>query len=605
MIPRFTEFYVPVLRLLSDVSQRDINVIIEDVANMVGLSETDKAIKTNGGTQPRYRSNISWALTDLSQGGFIERKARGVYVITMEGLELLENIPVHPDREWLSAKSNKFKDFLSRQGSRKNKKNSSKLAQEDEQTSIFESSKEEDGWNEMKSNEESDKVTLAELYQTRDILKRANLSIDEVEDKIKRLEQGIYIKGFISDLNSVFNKFVSLTGTKESIIVEYSDQDRITIRIGNVKKVYGINEHKEPEKVNRAEAKIGLSHPSSELFNNQEEDFKIKRRGKKKEDKSEKYKKHSSRGVWLKPYSDRLFAIYGDTEPHTKLFQSYGGKEIKNGTDDQCWIFLNGKRAAIQKDLKEFIIAERAIDSFSMEINNTESIKKKVKSIKSNDASQGTNDDLLSSCITKLDNLKSFTFLGISGPHKAVLLLALFYLVRTKAITSNEIEFTENLENVYNSYWLKLFGSEPTLGASYPFVHLGKDLILTHTLIKSIHNYDKTWNRQEIRRYIKISSIDKKLFASLSNKEMNSKLRDFIIDRYCASSFNDGNSRSQKQIFCNHKDGFKDFMLSPSSHLDRTISQSSLSTYLGILNNDYFEEKVGLFHPMSDILEIK
>lgn len=89
MVPRFTDFYIPVLHVMSDIEPIEINDLIDKVAYHVNLSESDKKETTGGGSQLRYRSNICWAVTDLTQGAFIERVKRGNYVITLKGLELL------------------------------------------------------------------------------------------------------------------------------------------------------------------------------------------------------------------------------------------------------------------------------------------------------------------------------------------------------------------------------------------------------------------------------------------------------------------------------------------------------------------------------------
>lgn len=614
MVPKFTEFYIPVLQLLSDVELRDINTIVKEVANNVGLTESDKSETTKGGSQPRYRSNITWALTDLSQGGFIERKARGVYEITLDGLELLEDIPVHPDRDWLAAKSIKFKDFLNRQGSRKAKNKLSEQPEEKHATSESNSGC-DNGYdnNAIFGNQknESDNVTLAELYQTRDILTRANLSVAEVEVKIKRLEKEIEIDKFISDLEKVWKRFSSIIDSgSEGITVDFQ-QDEIAIKIGNLKKTYSINNtapnatvcspRSKSRGCNREITKIQPSPVEQEIPKDSEQKTKTLP-SKKQESKTDKY---SSRGVWFKQLTDKCFAIYGDTEPFSELFESYGGKKEYNPMDGQYWIFMHGKRTGLENELREFIISDCDVKSEENKRSGSFGKEFSIKTRNTNNvAAHDSNEYLLTKYLSKLDNLKSFSFLGITGPHKGILLLSIFYLIKTKVIAKNEIDFSESLEKVYNSYWEKIYGSAPTLGASYPFVHLGKDSLLTHTFLRPLHNYDKTWNRHEINKYIKKSVIDNSLFALLKDKECNKKLSDFIINRYYSSSSDSDIKTDPQNPSYNHRADFKKFLNNPDNNFGKSLSSSSLGVYLGILSNDYFEVKIGMFHPLRDIFYI-
>ena len=64
MIPRFTEFYIPVLKVLKTYGGQEINELTEIVANSIDLSLGDRKIMNKSGNRERYRSNIHWAVTD-------------------------------------------------------------------------------------------------------------------------------------------------------------------------------------------------------------------------------------------------------------------------------------------------------------------------------------------------------------------------------------------------------------------------------------------------------------------------------------------------------------------------------------------------------------
>lgn len=105
------DFYIPVLKILEDLKPHEINALIEETANWCHLSPEERSEKTRKGTQHKYESNIGWAITDLCQGGFIDRTERGVYTMAFDGLLMLEDNPQNPDRDYLEARSKKFRDF--------------------------------------------------------------------------------------------------------------------------------------------------------------------------------------------------------------------------------------------------------------------------------------------------------------------------------------------------------------------------------------------------------------------------------------------------------------------------------------------------------------
>lgn len=121
---RHIDFYIPVLNVLEDLKPHEVNALIEETADWCHLSSEDKAEMTRRGTQHKYESNIGWAITDLCQGGFIDRTERGVYTMAFDGLLMLEDNPKNPDRDYLEARSKKFRDFRYRRRKCANSDNS-------------------------------------------------------------------------------------------------------------------------------------------------------------------------------------------------------------------------------------------------------------------------------------------------------------------------------------------------------------------------------------------------------------------------------------------------------------------------------------------------
>ena len=180
MVPRFTEFYLPVLHVLSDVEKKEVNALIDAVADYVGLTDEDRKITTRSGNQPRYRSNIQWAITDLAQAGYIERPNRAHYVINIDGLAMLEDNPDKPDREYLAARSEKFKEFIDKKGTRPRRPNDTadQLPLDLEESAP--------GYN---FDDDKIEISLKELYSSMRTLRKAKISTSEVEAKASELEE--------------------------------------------------------------------------------------------------------------------------------------------------------------------------------------------------------------------------------------------------------------------------------------------------------------------------------------------------------------------------------------------------------------------------------
>lgn len=203
MIPRFTEFYVPVLKVLEDTNEHEINKLIEEVADYCKISEADRQEMTRSGSYPRYHSNIQWAITDLYQGAFINRTSRGVYKINFDGLLLLEENPEHPTREYLVQKSAKFLDFITR------KREKTVLLMPDEGLFAYHDNDEEEEHTEAEDTK-SDMDLLEEYKKHREEAKRLNLNTSEIDARIKEIEEKVYlnrikplVENIIADLSYV------------------------------------------------------------------------------------------------------------------------------------------------------------------------------------------------------------------------------------------------------------------------------------------------------------------------------------------------------------------------------------------------------------------
>lgn len=89
-IPGFQTFMLPLLRLYTDRKNHSNQETIEELAEQFNLTDEEKRTLLPSGNQPIFANRIGWARTYLKKAGLIDTASRGSYVITEQGIELLE-----------------------------------------------------------------------------------------------------------------------------------------------------------------------------------------------------------------------------------------------------------------------------------------------------------------------------------------------------------------------------------------------------------------------------------------------------------------------------------------------------------------------------------
>lgn len=608
MVPHFFEFYIPVLNVLSTVEEKNINNIVDESSNLVGLSAEDKEITTKKNGQRQYRINISWAISDLYQAGFIDRVSRGTYVITIEGLEFLENHPENPTRATLVAKSEKFRDFINKTRAPKSKDETSgpisSRISKPSKTNKTEVASYDPASSNTKSNIIPDvetSVLLQELYQTLSILRKANLSTHEIEQKIKELETesiSHYIAPKVSELLDVFYDRIGHSGT---ITIQYKYQDSMSISLDDL--TYTVKIQEDTPAVDVLENNNISSTPKIQKTNkadiNPKEEKSTTSRGNSIGTVIHNPSSYSG-GVWIKPQTDLTFAVYGETAQFKDLFKSYGGcfKQITSGKG--YWVFMNNRREGLERDLKDYLIEPQS-DISDAKRSANDSLKNRMNNNGSNDQ----DEPILEKYKNQLRSLKSFDFLGVSGPHKAILLLAIFELIYKNILNENKIYYTTELEDLYNKKWREFEGTAPTLGIAYPYAHLGREPFIKHILIRQIKDYNDIWNKQKIRQYIWYSQIDSALFNLLKKKKYHAELSALLISECTNKSVvNTSVSYQITKDKINHRSRFQDYMLSKRKSNGDYYQSSSVNIYLGALSSQFVNDIVSSILPSGDIFDI-
>lgn len=144
----------------------------------------------------------------------------------------------------------------------------------------------------------------------------------------------------------------------------------------------------------------------------------------------------------------------------------------------------------------------------------------------------------LSDYIELFANLHTNKQQGKKDPHKAIMLISVIELIASRHILSNQIEFTEELENCFLKNWKRYVGEafifKPKAGT--PYWHLNSEPFWQ--LIPFEGGYERIVELQKgnpyspstIRKNIKYAVIDKDLYELLQDEENQATLRDILIN---------------------------------------------------------------------------
>ncbi|MFZ2165374.1 MAG: restriction endonuclease [Propionibacteriaceae bacterium] len=91
-LPTWEGFMVPTLAALEDGSIRGRREIYARAADVVGLTDAQRAVVISSG-KPTYSNRIGWALSQLFRVGALTKPSRGNYQITEAGRQVLAQFP--------------------------------------------------------------------------------------------------------------------------------------------------------------------------------------------------------------------------------------------------------------------------------------------------------------------------------------------------------------------------------------------------------------------------------------------------------------------------------------------------------------------------------
>ena len=106
VVPKFKEFYLPTLKYYENGEIHTISEVSSYLADYFKLNDEELNEKTKKGAL-RYKDRTTWAVNHLFRAGLLDRKERGKYMISKEGLNVLKKDIDKIDEEFLM----KYKSF--------------------------------------------------------------------------------------------------------------------------------------------------------------------------------------------------------------------------------------------------------------------------------------------------------------------------------------------------------------------------------------------------------------------------------------------------------------------------------------------------------------
>ncbi len=188
--------------------------------------------------------------------------------------------------------------------------------------------------------------------------------------------------------------------------------------------------------------------------------------------------------------------------------------------------------------------------------------------------------------INLLKSLRRAPNLG-GAPHKPILLLAVFSLIRKGVISSNKIEISPELVLEFKEYWLKFVQTPHTANFALPFFHLSREpfwfLIAKPGASIPITSSNSIKSFKGLRDTVLFAHLDSGLFELLLQKENNYLLSELLISTY----FPNQNSKGLEA-------GYNLFSQLESEILNdnKSVYQTRIEQLQATLNEEEFTEEV-------------
>jgi restriction system protein len=108
MVPTYEKIMLPLLKIIADGEEHELNETIDKLAKHLKLSEEDLKELLPSGMQPVFRNRVGWARTYLKKAGLLETPRRGHFKILKRGQDLLKENPKEITAKFLT----RYEEFV-------------------------------------------------------------------------------------------------------------------------------------------------------------------------------------------------------------------------------------------------------------------------------------------------------------------------------------------------------------------------------------------------------------------------------------------------------------------------------------------------------------
>jgi restriction system protein len=109
-LPKFEEFILPVLKIMSDKQTRTSLEICELVASQLNLNQEDKLVMVESGKKEAYISRTQWSIYYLYRAGLLNKIRKSTWEITSLGVNVVKSNPVKINSKYLM-QFDSFKEY--------------------------------------------------------------------------------------------------------------------------------------------------------------------------------------------------------------------------------------------------------------------------------------------------------------------------------------------------------------------------------------------------------------------------------------------------------------------------------------------------------------
>jgi restriction system protein len=92
-IPGFQSIMLPLLKIASDEAEHNHAEVRDSLAVQFRISDSEKKEMLPSGKQARFDNRVAWAIVYLRRSRLIKNSSRGIFHITVQGMDLLKTNP--------------------------------------------------------------------------------------------------------------------------------------------------------------------------------------------------------------------------------------------------------------------------------------------------------------------------------------------------------------------------------------------------------------------------------------------------------------------------------------------------------------------------------